>query len=67
MAPPKVIGPTDGRLATLGMTGARFLVDGDEAGKRFALVEHPMQPRALAAPSRNPRTMANPAAALFNS
>lgn len=28
----------------------RFLVDGAEAGERFSLVEHPMSPRALAAP-----------------
>src|SRR4051812_29555492 len=26
------------------------MVDGDEAGDRFSLVEHPMSPRALAAP-----------------
>jgi quercetin dioxygenase-like cupin family protein len=50
MAPPRVIGPNDGRLAILGGTGARFLIDGENCGKRFALVEHPMQPRALAAP-----------------
>ena len=50
MAPPRVIGPHDGRFTTLGLAGARFVVDGEEAGKRFALVEHPMQPRALAAP-----------------
>ena len=26
------------------------MIDGDEAGSRFSLVEHPMSPRALAAP-----------------
>lgn len=26
------------------------MIDGDEAGQRFSLVEHPMSPRALAAP-----------------
>ena len=26
------------------------MVEGDDAGRRFALVEHPMQPHALAAP-----------------
>ena len=50
MAPPRVIDPSEGRLAILGGTGARFLIDGENCGKRFALVEHPMQPRALAAP-----------------
>jgi len=28
----------------------RFLIDGAESGGGFALVEHPMEPRALAAP-----------------
>ena len=28
----------------------RFMIDGFEAGERFSLVEHPMSPRALAAP-----------------
>ena len=28
----------------------RFMIDGVEAGERFSLVEHPMSPRALAAP-----------------
>jgi quercetin dioxygenase-like cupin family protein len=50
MAPPKVLGPRDGQLAFLGGTNARFMIEGDDAGKRFALVEHPMQPWALAAP-----------------
>src|SRR5260370_34274395 len=50
MASPRVLGPHDGHLAILGGTGARFIIEGDDVGKRFALVEHPMQPRALAAP-----------------
>jgi mannose-6-phosphate isomerase-like protein (cupin superfamily) len=28
----------------------RFMIDGADAGERFSLVEHPMPPRALAAP-----------------
>jgi uncharacterized cupin superfamily protein len=28
----------------------RFMIDGAEAGQRLSLVEHPMSPRALAAP-----------------
>jgi quercetin dioxygenase-like cupin family protein len=47
---PRVVGPHDGHLAILGGTSARFVIAGDDAGKRFALVERPMQPRALAAP-----------------
>jgi mannose-6-phosphate isomerase-like protein (cupin superfamily) len=50
MASSSVLGPNDGPLAILGLTGARFMIEGSDAGKRFALVEHPMQPRALAAP-----------------
>ncbi len=50
MTQPKVLGPSDGPLAILGGTSARFMIEGVDAGKRFALVEHPMQPRALAAP-----------------
>jgi quercetin dioxygenase-like cupin family protein len=50
MTAPRVLGPSDGELASLGGAGARFLIDGEDAGKRFSLVEHPLQPRALAAP-----------------
>ena len=46
----KVIGPSDGKAGFLGSIGVRFMIDGDEAGDRFSLVEHPMSPRALAAP-----------------
>ena len=46
----KLVGPADGREGFLGSIGARFLVDGADSGQRFALVEHPMSPHALAAP-----------------
>jgi len=46
----KVVGPGEGRQGFLGSIGVRFLIDGPEAGERFSLVEHPMSPRALAAP-----------------
>jgi quercetin dioxygenase-like cupin family protein len=46
----KVVGPRDGRAGFLGSIGVRFMIDGDEAGERLSLVEHPMGPRALAAP-----------------
>jgi len=46
----KVVGPADGQEGFLGSIGVRFLIDGEEAGERFALVEHPMSARALAAP-----------------
>ena len=46
----KIVGPDEVRDGFLGSIGVRFLIDGHEAGERFSLVEHPMSPRALAAP-----------------
>ena len=46
----KLVGPADGKEGFLGSIGVRFMIDGAEAGERFSLVEHPMSPRALAAP-----------------
>ena len=46
----RVLGPTEGRAGFLGSIGVRFMIDGDESGGGFSLVEHPMGPRALAAP-----------------
>src|SRR5438132_14350129 len=46
----KIVGPTDAQEGFLGSIGVRFMIDGIEAGERFSLVEHPMSPRALAAP-----------------
>ena len=46
----KIVGPRDGKAGFLGSIGVRFMIDGAEAGERFSLVEHPMSPRALAAP-----------------
>ena len=47
---PRIIGPNDASEGFLGSIGVRFLIDSDDAGQRFSLVEHPMSPRALAAP-----------------
>ncbi len=46
----KLVGPTDSDGVFLGSIGVRFLIDGAETGGRFAFLEHPMSPRALAAP-----------------
>jgi mannose-6-phosphate isomerase-like protein (cupin superfamily) len=46
----KVVGPKDGKTGFLGSIGVRFMIDGDETDRGFSLVEHPMSPRALAAP-----------------
>jgi hypothetical protein len=46
----KVVGPRDGKAGFLGSIGVRFMIDGEETRDGFSLVEHPMSPRALAAP-----------------
>jgi quercetin dioxygenase-like cupin family protein len=46
----KVVGPRDGKAGFLGSIGVRFMLDGAETGERVSVVEHPMSPRALAAP-----------------
>jgi mannose-6-phosphate isomerase-like protein (cupin superfamily) len=46
----KVVKPDEVRDGFLGSIGVRFLIDGAETGGQFAFVEHPMSPRALAAP-----------------
>jgi len=45
-----VIGPSDGKAGFLGSIGVRFMINGEDAGGDFSLVEHPLSPRALAAP-----------------
>jgi mannose-6-phosphate isomerase-like protein (cupin superfamily) len=47
---PKIVGPKGGKAGFLGSIGVRFMTYGDETGERFSIVEHPMGPRALAAP-----------------
>jgi len=44
------LGANDGKTGRLASIGVRFLISGAESGGGFALVEHPMPPRALAAP-----------------
>ena len=46
----RLIGPDAGREGFLGSIGVRFLIDGVDTSQAFSLVEHPMSPRALAAP-----------------
>jgi mannose-6-phosphate isomerase-like protein (cupin superfamily) len=46
----RVLGPKDGRAGFLGSIGVRFMINGDESGGGFSLVEHPMSAHALAAP-----------------
>lgn len=46
----RVLGSADGRQGWLGGLGVRFMVPGADSGGGFSLVEHPLNPRALAAP-----------------
>ena len=47
---PRIVGPDDGLMRQLMTIGARMMVWTEETGGGFSLVEHPMPPRALAAP-----------------
>ena len=47
---PTIVGPAAGKSGHLGGVGVRFMAWGAETGGGFSLVEHPMAPRALAAP-----------------
>jgi mannose-6-phosphate isomerase-like protein (cupin superfamily) len=46
----RVLGPNDGKAGMLGSMGVRFMLSSEETGGGFSLVEHPIPPRALAAP-----------------
>ena len=46
----RVLGPGDGKAGSIGSIGVRFMIDGQDSGGGFSLVEHPMPPRRLAAP-----------------
>ena len=51
MSAPKIVGPSDGKAGSLGSIGVRFIIGTEETHEGgFSLVEHPMPPRALAAP-----------------
>jgi quercetin dioxygenase-like cupin family protein len=45
-----VLSPDEGEMVQFGGLGVRFMIDGAQSGGTFALVEHPIEPRALAAP-----------------
>lgn len=44
-----ILRPGEGERAVIGFISARNMIAG-EADGRFSLVEHPLEPRALAAP-----------------
>jgi quercetin dioxygenase-like cupin family protein len=45
-----VLGPAEGESVNLLKLGVRFMIEGEETGGAFSLVEHPLPPRALGAP-----------------
>jgi mannose-6-phosphate isomerase-like protein (cupin superfamily) len=45
-----VLSPDEGEVVQFGGLGVRFMIDGVQSGGTFALVEHPIGPRVLAAP-----------------
>ena len=52
----RILSPQDGKSWRIGTTGVRIMIDGDDSSGRFSLVEHPMEPRALAAPLHRHRS-----------
>ncbi|MGZ8776235.1 MAG: cupin domain-containing protein [Mycobacterium sp.] len=45
-----VLGPSEGEQVRLLALGVRFMINGDQTGGRFSLVEHPLPARRLGAP-----------------
>ncbi len=45
-----IVGPKDGKFGDLGTLGVRFLLWSEQSGGTVSIVEHPMPPKALAAP-----------------
>src|ERR671910_1723592 len=52
---PVVLSPEEGETVWLRKLGVRFMIGGEETQDNFALVEHPIGPRALAAPMHTHR------------
>jgi mannose-6-phosphate isomerase-like protein (cupin superfamily) len=45
-----LLSPGEGETVMMGGLGVRFMIEGDQSGGGFALLEHPIGPRVLAAP-----------------
>ena len=50
-----VLSPNEGEMVQFGGLGVRFMIEGAQTGDNFALVEHPIGPRVLAAPMHTHR------------
>jgi quercetin dioxygenase-like cupin family protein len=46
----QILAPDQGELVHLFKLGVRFMIDGEQTGGRFSVVEHPLPPRALGSP-----------------
>ena len=53
--PRMVLSPDEGEMVSMGGLGVRFMIGGAQSGGGFALVEHPIGPRVLAAPMHTHR------------
>ena len=47
---PRIVGPAEGAAVQLGLLRVRHMIGAGDAGGGFSLVEHPIEPRGLAAP-----------------
>ena len=50
-----VLGPNEGDVVRLFALGVGFMIDGQATGGRFSLIEHPLPPRSLGAPTHTHR------------
>ncbi len=50
-----LLSPNEGEMVQFCGLGVRFMIGGDQTGDTFALVEHPIEPHALAAPMHTHR------------
>ena len=50
-----VLSPDEGERVQFGGLGVRFMIEGAQTGDNLALVEHPIEPRVLAAPMHTHR------------
>jgi quercetin dioxygenase-like cupin family protein len=46
----QILGPAEGETVHLYKLGVRFMIEGEQTGGLFSVVEHPLPPRALGAP-----------------
>jgi len=50
------IASSEGKLVSMGGVGVKFKITGEETGRAFSIVEHPLEPRTLVPPHVHPDT-----------